>query len=286
MALLQTLRTKASSGIGHTLSLRWLDWLHTDGRHYQIIYQFIFLLYGINYLEWDDDINKYLLAAGVCIALQLIGTRFTTKDYSSVKSALISALSICLMLKANLLTTVAIAAALSIGSKFIIRYKGKHVFNPTNFGIILTILITGDAWISPGQWGSQGMLLFLIGAAGFIVLLRVKRLDIAVMFLLTYLGLHFFRNVIWLGWPVDFFFHQLTSGTLLLFTFFMITDPVSTPSHPAARIIWASLIGVLAFFLSWKMQVHTAPVWALFFLSPLTIILDKIFVHEKFSWRS
>jgi hypothetical protein len=64
----------------------------------------------------------------------------------------------------------------------------------------------------------------------------------------------------------------------------MITDPVSTPSHPQARIAWAALVALLAFYLATYQFVNGAPLWALFFLSPLTILLDKFFVHSKFSW--
>ena len=177
-----------------------------------------------------------------------------------------------------------LAGLLSISSKFIFRFRGKHIFNPTNFGIIITILFTHAAWISPGQWGNNGLLVFSIGLTGLIVLLSVKRLDTALAFLLTFCLLSFIRSVVIVGWSYDVFLHQFTSGTLLLFTFFMITDPVSTPSHKHARIIWASLVAMLAFYLSNYQFINGAPLWALFFISPLTFFLDKLFVHRKFSW--
>jgi Na+-transporting NADH:ubiquinone oxidoreductase subunit NqrB len=219
-----------------------------------------------------------------CLITQTIFTAFTSKDYRSLKSALISALSLSLMLKTNSAGVMVLASFLSIASKFIFKLNGKHLFNPTNFGIILSILFTQNAWISPGQWGNEGILFFLIGILGLAVLVRVKRLDTAIAFLFIFCLLNFFRGVIFLGWETDFFFHQFTSGTLLLFSFFMITDPVSSPSHPAARIIWASLIGAVAFYLSNYQFINGAPLWSLFFLSPLTLLLDKIFVHSKFSW--
>ena len=147
------------------------------------------------------------------------------------------------------------------------------------------MLLTHKAWISPGQWGSDAMLLFIVGLLGLAVLLRVKRLDTALAFFGTFCALSFSRSVIYQGWPLDFFFHQFTSGTLLLFTFFMITDPVSTPSNKIARIVWAVLVGALAFYLQAFKWVNGAPVWALFFLSPLTILFDKLFKGELFSWK-
>ena len=269
-------------------------WFIGDARHFQILFLSVFLFYGINVLRWETDAATLIVTFFTCLITQALFTALTTQDYRSLKSAFISAMSLCLMLRTNSVWVMALASLLSISSKFILRTKfsdgesaasvHKHFFNPTNFGIITTLLITGNAWISPGQWGSNGLFLFAIGLLGLVVLLRARRLDTAFAFLLTYGGLLFIRSLIVLGWEMDFFLHQLSSGTLLLFSFFMITDPVSTPSHPAARILWASQIGMLAFYLASYEYVNGAPLWALFVLSPLTVFLDKLFVHSTFSW--
>ncbi|TAH41783.1 MAG: DUF2330 domain-containing protein [Bacteroidetes bacterium] len=256
-----------------------------DPRHYQIIFLSLFLVYGVFSLHWEVQVVKILLTFSVCIFSQLLFSSFTNRDYTSVKSALISALSLCLMLKTNFLGTAVLAAFLSIAGKFIFRYNGKHIFNPTNFGIIVTIFFSKDAWISPGQWGNSALLVFLLGAMGLLVLLKVKRLDTAFAFLAAFGLYHFIRTVVFLGWSADVFIQSMTSGTLILFTFFMITDPKSTPSAFPARIIWASLIGFLAAYLQIHQWVNGSPLWALFFLSPLTPFFDKYFVAAKFEWN-
>lgn len=268
-----------------------LEWFRSDARHYQVLFQLSFLLYGIFALEWDIPIMRVNIVILTCLAVQACWIQFKTKDWTGLKSALVSAMSICLMLQANSIWTFVIAGALSIGSKFFLKWNGKHIFNPTNFGICLTVMLTGDAWISPGQWGSDAMLLFAVGVAGLVVLLRVKRLDTAIAFLLTFLSLMFARNILYLGWPVDFFFHQLNAGSLLLFSFFMITDPVQTPVSQTARLIWAVAVGVLAYYMSTKWWwsslgsfYSAAPIWALFFLSPLVPVLDRFLKGERFSW--
>jgi Na+-transporting NADH:ubiquinone oxidoreductase subunit NqrB len=217
--------------------------------------------------------------------VQTLFVLFKTNNWGSLKSALITALGLSLLLQSNSLEIYFIAAVVAICGKFIFRFRGKHIFNPANFGIITVLLFTNDAWVSPGQWGSNALLLMLVGCLGLIVLLRVKRLDTAFTFLFVFLGLHCIRNVFYLGWPADFFFHQLTTGSLLLFTFFMITDPMTTPSSKTARIIWASLVGVLAWWLSTKQFIHTAPLWALIALSPLVPLLDAFFPAQKFIWN-
>ncbi|MEQ8359972.1 MAG: RnfABCDGE type electron transport complex subunit D [Cytophagales bacterium] len=271
---------------GINISLKAFQNLWLDPRHFQIAFQTIFLLAGIAVLSWNLEIHNYLIAIAACLLIQAIGIHYTSKDYSALKSALISALSICLMFKANHMSTFALAGILSISSKFLIRYKGKHIFNPTNFGMILTILITGDAWFSPGQWGSEMLFLFVLMLSASALLLKVGRLDVALSFLGTFSGLYFLKLVVYLGWELDVFIHHLSSGTLLLFTFFMITDPVTTPKSQKGRIIWSSLIGVLAFAISNWYYVHSAPIWALFIMSPLSILINKFYKGKTFSWIS
>ncbi len=277
------LRSRAN-GFSRRLRNPLTEFLGKDGRHYQIIYLVLFLSYGLFFLDWEPEIFKFGIAIGACLVFQAIGIALTTRNFTSLKSALISSLSLCLMFKANEWYTIVLAAFLTIGSKYLIRYQKKHIFNPTNFGIIVAILLSGDAWISPGQWGSNAIWLFFIGITGCIVLFRVGRLDTSFSFLLVFAGLQWIRNVWYLGWGMDYFFHQLSSGTLLLFTFFMITDPVTTPNAPKARIIWASLIGILAFGLTNWFYVHTAPIWALFIFSFFTPLFDRIFLHKRFTW--
>jgi Na+-transporting NADH:ubiquinone oxidoreductase subunit NqrB len=117
------------------------------------------------------------------------------------------------------------------------------------------------------------------------VVLKVGRLDLALPFLLTYGGLELLRTVLYQGWPMDFFWHKILNGSLMLFTFFMITDPKSTPNHKAGRIIFSVVIGILTFYLANYKFVNGAPIWALFFLSPLTILLDKLFKANSFNWK-
>ncbi|MEL6674859.1 MAG: RnfABCDGE type electron transport complex subunit D [Bacteroidota bacterium] len=255
-----------------------------DARHFQIFYLGGFLIFGLLALDWQVNLAGYLVLLGTGLGVQAIGIKLTGKSWNSLKSALITCLGLCLLLKANSLWTLSFTAAVAIGSKFLIRSKGKHIFNPANFGIILAILLTGDAWVSPGQWGNHIILLFMMGAAGLIVLLKVGRLDTSLSFLLSFGALLFCEQILYKGWPLDHFFHTLTSGTLLLFTFFMITDPVTTPNAPKARIIWGIAVGTLTYILTLWFYVFDAPIWALIIISPLTVWLDRHFPYQRFQW--
>lgn len=257
-----------------------------DGRNYQILFLGIFLSYGIWFLGWEAETEKFTVLFLSCLLTQYIGCKLIGIPLSSLKSAVITSLGLCILLRVNHLPAAAFAGVLAISSKFIFRTKDKHFFNPANFGIIASILLTGDSWISPGQWGSSAILIFLVGALGTAVLFRVSRFDLSVTFLLTLFVLDYVRMILYQGWTWDVIFHKYSNGSLLLFAFFMITDPVSTPSHWLSRKLWAVGVGITTFILTSYLQVHTAPMWALFFISPLTVILDRVFKAARFHWMA
>lgn len=261
------------------------EFLKGDARHFQIIYLGIFLLYGIYALGWNQDIQKYGVIIGTCLLAEAVGIAIFKGRWTRLKSAAISALGLCLLMHANSMWTYALGSFLTVGSKYIFRFNGKHMFNPNNFGLILAIWLTGDAWISPGQWGSDALLVYFFGAMALIVLLKVGRIDTSLAFLGAFMGLQYIRTILYLGWPMDHFLHQFSSGTILLFAFFMITDPVTTPNSFKARIAWAAMVGVISFFLTNWFYVHTAPIYALFFVAPLTVVLDKYIKGKKFQWK-
>jgi Na+-transporting NADH:ubiquinone oxidoreductase subunit NqrB len=255
-----------------------------DARYFQIIYLGSFLLLGTFILNWDTLLPKVMVVLGTCMVTQLTFIQVGKAHESSWMSSLITALGLCLLFRANDLNTLAFASVLSISSKFFFRIRGKHLFNPANLGIIGTLLITQDGWISPGQWGSSVIFLFIMGALGSILLFRVGRLDTTMAFLIAFFVLEYCRTVLYLGWSMDVLIHKFSSGSFILFAFFMITDPKTTPDHPWARKIWAVSIAVLAFIMSTWAYIHTAPIWALFLITPLTAVFDLLWKSERFRW--
>lgn len=259
--------------------------LNSDARHYQLLFLSTFFLTGIFSLHWNLLPFQMLITFSTAFTTQYIMIKLLKLPMSALKSATISSFSLCLLFRSDVWWIIIIAAFLTIASKGVFKIKGKHFFNPVNFGICATILMTHQGWISPGQWGSAGYWWFLIGMLGFIVITSAHRMETAFAFIASYGILFGFRILIYQQWPVDFFLHQFTNGALLLFAFFMITDPASTPSHKQARIAWAMAVGILAFYLQAILWVTGAPLWALFFLSPLTPIIDHFFKAEKFKWE-
>ena len=263
-----------------------------DPRYFQVIFQAIFLSYGILFLHWNADWQHYIISIAGCLLFQYTADSIRSKRCLKINefdrwgfSVLISAMSLCLLLKTNDWYVSLVAAFLTVGSKYILRFNKKHIFNPSAFGIVATLLLTKDAWLSPAQWGSNAVIFFFVVTLGTIVVTRVQKLDVSLAFLLTFVGLLYWRQVYVLGWPMDHFIHSVSTGSLLLFTFFMISDPRTSPNHPFARIIWAILIAAVSFYIAafkWK---YNTIIWVLVAAAPFVPLLDTIFKSRQFEWN-
>jgi hypothetical protein len=270
--------------------------LTPDPRWFQVLFQAFFLSYGLLFLHWNPDWPHYMTSIGGCLVFSYIAESIRRRHFPPFRGAagwnswglsvLISAMSLCLLLRTNHVYTSLLAALLTVTSKYFLRLGQKHLFNPSAFGIAATLLITGDAWLSPGQWGNKVMLVFLVITLGAIVVTRVQKLDTSLAFLLTFCGLLYWRQVLVLGWPQDYFWHSISNGGLLLFSFFMISDPKTSPNHPVARVLWAMGIAALSFYLSAFRYWYNTPVWMLVAGAPLVPLLDRIFRARSFEWST
>ena len=255
-----------------------------DPRFYQILLLASLLVYGIVRLDFEISAGRALLLLGTALLTQLACTRRWRLPAFDPKSALISGLSLCLLLRTNSAALAVAAAVVTIASKFVLRVRGKHVFNPTNFGLVVLMLATGQVWVSPGQWGSAAFFAFLMACLGGLVVNRAARSDVTYAFLVSYLGVLFGR-ALWLGQPLAIPLHQLESGSFLLFTFFMISDPKTTPDSRMGRILFAFLVAAGAGFVHFVLYRPNGLLLSLAFLSPLVTLLDWLSPGARYTWR-
>ena len=255
-----------------------------DPRHFQIAALLALLLYGVSVLGFDIAPARALLILVSALTTQWILGRRAGLATFDPRSALISGLSLCLLLRTESSLLAVAAAFLAVASKFVVRIRGKHVFNPTNAAIATVVLLTGAAWVSPGQWGDSAFLAFLLACVGGLVAWRALRSDVAVAFLLSWILLLFGR-ALYLGDPLAIPLHQLESGSLLLFAFFMISDPKTTPDARGCRLAFGALVAVAAFYLQFVLYRPSGGlVLALFATSPLVPVLDFLWPASRYEW--
>ncbi len=255
-----------------------------DPRLYQIAVLSSLLLYGVVRLDLEVRADNMLAILAAALLAQYAGTRLAHLPAFDPRSALISALSLGLLLRTGAPAWAAATAGAAVASKFLLRSKGKHVWNPTNFGLVVMMLASGRVWVSPGQWGSAAFLAFLLLCLGGLVVHRAARADITWAFLCFYFAMLFGR-ALWLGQPAAIPLHQLANGGFLIFTFFMISDPKTTPDSRAGRVLFALLVALGAGWVHFVAFRPNGLILALAFLSPLVPVIDRLLPGRRYVWR-
>lgn len=257
-----------------------------DPRLYQIGTLAILLIYGMARLDFDITPIRVALILVTALVTQKVGDRLsgsTTPFASTSRSALISGLSLCLLLRTNHAMLACLAAIIAIAGKFLIRFRGKHVFNPTNGGIVAMLLLTTQVWVSPGQWGTPATFAFLMACVGMVVVTRAARSDVTLTFIAAYGTLVIGRSL-YLGEPMTIPLHRLESGAFLLFSFFMISDPKTTPDSRAGRILFATLVAATAWYVQFRMFRTNGLLWSLAAWSMAVPILDRVLPAARYAW--
>jgi hypothetical protein len=201
------------------------------------------------------------------------------------RSALISANSLCLLLRTDWVVLAMLAAVVAIASKFTLRVRGKHVFNPTNFALVVMMLATGEVWVSPGQWGSAAVFAFLLASAGSLVVSRAGRADVTFTFLAAWAGLLVGRSL-WLGEPLTIPLHRLENGALVVFAFFMISDPRTTPDSRSGRMLFAVLVALGAHLVQFWLFRTNGLLWSLAVCSLAVPLIDWLLPGPRYEWNA
>lgn len=182
-----------------------------------------------------------LLSVFTCLGMDMVLTRIRRHQLIVPLSGLISGLGLALLLRSKYPAVFVLAAVAAIGSKHLITFKGRHRFNPSNFGLIVALAFTqgGISMLTPGQWGRSGLIVFAILCVGVAVAFRTERLALVVMFAASQVG--FFM----LFHGGDPNLSVSLSGAVLTFGFFMITDPKTAPTTWPTQAAYATAIALL-----------------------------------------
>ena len=219
-----------------------------DPRFYQITVLTALLAIGLTQLQFEVTLVQVDVTFAAALTTQAVAARLVGLRNPALSSAAISGLStLPPAADAALPPGLCWPRSIAIGSKFVIRVRGKHVFNPTNLAIVVLLAATTDVWVSPGQWGSPTFFAFFVACLGTVVVTRAARADVTFAYLACHAGLLFAR-ALWLGDPLTIPLHRLENGALLLFAFFMISDPKTTPDSRAGRVIFACLVALGAYY--------------------------------------
>ncbi len=256
-----------------------------DPRPFQIATLGALVAYGFARSDFHLAGAIALAIVGAALLSQLAASRLLQLVSFDPKSALISALSLCLLLRTQSMGLGVAAAILAVSSKFLLRVDQRHVFNPTNFALVVLLIVSPDkVWVSPGQWGTEVFFLFILACVGGLVTYRACRSDVTLTFLLSY-GAIVFARAGWLGEPASIPLHHLQNGALVLFAFFMISDPKTTPDSTAGRRLFAITVAMGAAVVQYVLFQPNGLLWALVCAAPLTPVLNRLFPGTRYEWH-
>ena len=255
-----------------------------DPRYYQVAVLSSLLCYGIAVLDFGVHWRHALTIMATAQLAQFVAGRLAGVPRFDPWSALITSLSLTLLLRTDSVSIAFIAAVIAIGSKFLVRVNGKHVFNPANIAIVTLMFASDHAWLSSGQWGNATLVAFAFACLGFLVLTKARRAETTIAFLAAFAALLVGR-ALWLGDPLSIPLHQLQSGALLLFAFFMISDPKTTPNAAVGRVVYGSLVAVVGYVIQFVFYEPHGPVIALILCAPVVPLIDRLLTGRRYSWR-
>ena len=195
-----------------------------------------------------EDYRKTALAIVVSIATELTLGRLFTGKWPHLASAYVSGISVGILLRSPDFWPYALCAAISIASKYVIRVNGRHLWNPSNLGIVCMLLLAPNFVATLGiQWDNNLWAMLVIWTVGSIIVYRLKRFHICATYVscfLLYAGLRALLSHD--PAPLMARFNQevapITGPMYQLFIFFMITDPKTTVHSRAGQMLVAFLI--------------------------------------------
>jgi Na+-transporting NADH:ubiquinone oxidoreductase subunit NqrB len=171
--------------------------------------------------------DRLAVALGVCMATEAVLSLFDRGRIVNLQSAYISGISLTLLTKpqGGALWPFALGGFLAISSKYVLRYRDNHLWNPTNFAISALLLAAPDrVSVLSHQFGNDVATNLVIWTFGLIIAARVGVLHITLTYVLSFLVLGTLRAAA-LGQAVLPEIAPITGPMYQLFVFFMITDP-------------------------------------------------------------
>ena len=255
-----------------------------DPRWYQVFVLSLLLGFGILVLDFGIHWQNACAVFSMAQATQYLASRYVARIPYDPLSALITSYSLTLLLRTDVVLLAMLAAAIAIGSKFLVRVRGKHVFNPANVALVSLMLVSERAWISSGQWGSATIGALALACLGLLVLTRARRAETTLAFITAWTALLFGR-ALWLGDPLTIPLHQVQSGALLIFAFFMISDPKTSPDAAPGRILYGVLVAVVAYAIRFVLYEPNAPILALIICAPAVPLIDLLLRGKSYRWN-
>jgi hypothetical protein len=213
------------------------------------------------------------LSIVTAIGAELIMGRITYGKWPHPASAYISGISAGILVRSTLLWPYVLTSLISITSKYVLRVRGRHLWNPTNFGVsVAAFLAPATITVLSIQWGNVVAPMAIIWVLGSVIVWRVGRAHISATYVASFLLLSFVSSSI-TGLPWLATVAPITGPMYQLFIFFMVTDPKTTVRSKSGQCVVVFCVAFVEMLLRLN-EVLYAPFYALFIVGPIAMLID------------
>lgn len=220
-----------------------------------------------------ESYEKTLLAIGAAIGIEIALCRLLRGFWPHLASAYITGISVGILIRSPLYWPFALCSLLAITSKYVVRFRGRHLFNPSNFGICAMLFLAPYAVAHLSvQWGNDLWPMVVIWILGSLIIMRLKRFHICATYVAGFLLFAFLRTM-FTGDSLLAEVAPITGPMYQLFVFFMITDPKTTVASKAGQAAVAFMVSFVEFLMRLGEIVH-APFYALFIVGPIALLIE------------
>lgn len=220
-----------------------------------------------------ESYERTALAIGAAIATELVLGRIFYGKWINLASAYITGISVGILIRSPAFWPYALCSVISIMSKYVLRVKNRHLWNPSNFGICVLLFLAPETVASLSiQWGNYIWPLLVIWILGSIIIWRAKRFHICATYVISFFAFAFLRS--WITgdtWQAEI--APITGPMYQLFVFFMITDPKTTVRSKIGQCVVVFFVALAEMLLRLN-QVVYAPLYALFIVGPAAMLID------------
>ena len=220
-----------------------------------------------------ESYSRTALAILVALSVELALGRLFWGQWPHLASAYVSGISVGILVRSPAVWPYALCSLLSITSKYVLRVKGRHLWNPSNFGICVLLWLAPDVVASLSvQWGNYLLPMIVVWVLGSVIIWQVKRFHICATYVVSFVLLAYVRS--WVtGHPFLAEVAPITGPMYQLFIFFMITDPKTTVQTTWGQCAVACLVALVEMVLRLHESIY-APLYALFLVGPAANLIE------------
>jgi enediyne biosynthesis protein E5 len=251
-----------------TIDIRWLD-----KRYLAPILVTIVLLVGQLTFAFLESWSRTLLAIATAIGVELILSRLFSGKWPHLASSYISGISVGMLVRSPAVWPYALCSAISITSKYVLRVNGRHIWNPSNFGIVAMLVLAADTVASLSvQWGNMLLPMVVVWCFGSVIIHTLGRFHITITYVVSFIAFALVRSLV-TGHPFSSEVAPITGPMYQLFIFFMITDPKTTVRSFRGQCYVAFLVAAVEAGFRLLQFVHS-PYYALFIVGPAANLVE------------